>query len=216
MSSVLVPSPVLDAGSPDIVVNDTPYPMNLGISLTDLRKIVNHPRFCWVCCNLFARSAYALLPRSDISMHEGKNVIAMVQKQGNEVDNDKHELVEDFELDYKSWQFTATSMDMQAQADDNCASCWILLNGIKKLSDASPPELRIQNGMEFEAVVIFCKGNVLKVQVDKIEKNTSSPIAGTMGLQHSMACEFYTVQGVRSLIVHPHLIRLVQATKGEI
>ncbi|KAH8585427.1 hypothetical protein B0O99DRAFT_647040 [Bisporella sp. PMI_857] len=101
---------------------------------------------------------------------------------------------------YASWQFTASSTDLKAQAANNCSSCWILLNRIVRLNDASPPQLKIENGLDFAAVVTFCSGNVLRADVHRIEETETDSLFGTtdgpgetLTNQPIMCCEFYTL-----------------------
>lgn len=106
-----------------------------------------------------------------------------------------------YRADYASWQVLASSTDMEAQAEKGCSSCWILLNGIRRLNDESPPELKLKCGLDFEAEIVFCKGNVLRVQVYRMEEVVmADSMFGFMDARGRteraiMFCEFYTLPG---------------------
>jgi hypothetical protein len=130
---------------------------------------------------------------------------AKMHQEGHDADEIDHvpEWAGKYRADYTSWQLLASSTDMKARAEKGCSSCWILLNGVERLSDESPPELKIEHGQDFEAEIIFCKGNVLRVQVYPIEEAAmADSMLGFMDARGRtepaiMLCEFYTLPGKR-------------------
>ena len=53
--------------SPDIVLCGPPFPVE---NTRSVWSIPNDPSFCETCCNLSPGSAYSLMPRPDIFVHE--------------------------------------------------------------------------------------------------------------------------------------------------
>jgi hypothetical protein len=207
MLTAAVPHPATNPGPLDVVLNQAAYPSDID----NWNSISKDPSFCPVCCNLFAGSALHIIPRPDIYMHETtglRNAMAAKAKMHQEGhDADEIDRVPEwagkYRADYASWQFLASSTDMKARAEKGCSSCWILLNGVERLSDESPPELKIEYGQDFEAEIIFCKGNVLRVQVYRMEEVAmADSMLGFMDAKGRsgpaiMLCEFYTLPGKR-------------------
>ena len=214
MSAAAVPHPATNPEPVDAVLRQAAYPSDIG----NWNSIFKDPCFCPVCCNLFAGSAFRIIPRPDIYMHETtglKNAIAAKAKihQGGH-DADEIDRVPEwagkYRIDYASWQVSASSTDMKARAEEGCSSCWILLNGIRRLSDESPPELKIKYELNFEAEIVFCKGDVLRVLVYRMEEAAmADSMLGFMDAQGRtepaiMFCEFYTLPS-KSISFNLHL-----------
>lgn len=179
----------------DVVLCQDPYSRDVD----DWKKVFADPRFCSVCCNLFGGTAYSLLPREDIQMH-----FSIARRENAKASKAKVHLGDTNDTDdvnYAAWRITARSEDMKVQAENNCSSCWILLNGITRLSNASPPQLKIDEDVDFEAEIIFCLGNVLMVSVYRTEEDTIGSLFGTERApeEYIMICEFYTLPGKQFL-----------------
>lgn len=200
MSHISLPFQASNLGTPDVVLRKEPYPWDVD----HWQKITEHPSFCHICCNLFAGSAYGIFPRQDIFMSDF--TVPKNTKYGTLDDGHVPQWPNGDKIEHLSWQFTATSTDLISRAEESCPSCSILLNGIMKLNDTSPPELRITKDIDFEAEVVFCKGNVLRVDVYPEEKTTTGSMLGIMGAPEKntkpiMSCEFYTLPRRYILII---------------
>lgn len=200
MSHISLPFQASDSGSLDVVLCKAPYPWDVD----NLLKIAEHPSFCHICCNLFAGSAYRIFPRPDISI--GETTRPQDTKYTTLDDGHVPQWPGGDKIEHLPCQFTASSADLISGAERSCSSCSILLNGIMKLNDTSPPEVRFKKNLDFEATVIFCKGDVLRVIVDLDENTTTGSMLGIMGAPEKttrpiMNCEFYTLPCTYILII---------------
>ncbi|KAF5025124.1 hypothetical protein F66182_2825 [Fusarium sp. NRRL 66182] len=133
-----------------------PYP--LGKTEDDIRS---DPRLCRICWNLYGGSASTAIPLAGIAMHENSGSInaARAAKAGNL--DEAPDWAGRGRIDYASWEISIYLPDMPGSAAGACTSCLLLHQVLMKLTkgtlDCSDLELWLK--------VVFCKGNVLRVNL---------------------------------------------------
>lgn len=188
-------------------------------SASYVRDIVKDPSMCGVCCNLYPGTAFSLIPRIDIVMHESsgtwnqwyalKAIDTTVNQKTPNRSGNRHHITEDEDvpswagtsrIDLASWQFTASLPDIANAAHEGCPSCQLLKYGIQGLVRGKVPF----DDVDLSLVIVFCKGNVLNATVVRLEPSEESDesIPPVYGFEDSSArnilqwldtFEFYTL-----------------------
>jgi len=201
----------MNQGASRIILQKSPYPSNFADHIKAIRQ---DPSFCSTCCNLFPGSAYSLAPRPDIYYHEHtgiENATAAAGKRSDESSGTENaEVVPTWagisRLDYASWRFTARFADVVERAEEGCASCQVLQQGVEGLDFKA-----VQNGEVYlEMDIVFCLGDVLRVTIYRGEGEDDVDIFGDVSEHKDREfvanLEFYTLAGRSGVSKFPNVL----------
>ncbi|KAH6887451.1 heterokaryon incompatibility protein-domain-containing protein [Thelonectria olida] len=140
-------------------------PIPDGEEINDIKK---DPRFCRTCYNLHAGSANVTVSIGRIWVHDasGRENVARAK------DNSKAPAwAQQARADYTPWRVEAELTDIAQSAAAGCTTCLLLKELLTKLNpaeaDFNDPSLRLG--------FTFCKGNVLRLELDRVEEDDWIP-----------------------------------------
>lgn len=184
--------------SPDLILHQPPFPVH---NAKDSHyTIPKDPLLCSICCNLSPHSAFALIPRLDIIVHDARSLenLRKAKSQDPRFDSDVVPAwVGLSRLDYGSWQFSAMVHHIVQRAGQGCPSCAVLAAGILRLCGGEVSS----DSVDVQAEIVFCMARVLRADVFRVEEEGEimdifgeiQPIQINRKLVASL--DFYTMPG---------------------
>lgn len=128
-----------------------------------INDVKHDPRFCRSCYNLSGASANTTVPIGRIWLHDdsGRKNVA---RAGDSSEAPAWAAMN--RADYAPWRIETELTDIAESAAGGCKTCLLLMEALKKLNpggaDFEDPELRLG--------VTFCKGNAMKLELDRVEE----------------------------------------------